>query len=291
MTTEEYRNLVNARLEDIIRSRDCSPTLQKAMHYSLTAGGKRLRPVLNLMANAMFDGSLDACLDLACAIEMIHTYSLIHDDLPAMDNDELRRGKPTSHIVFGEAFAILAGDGLLSAAFETMTANALRWSEDAVRQLRAMDTVARAAGTAGMLTGQAADIENEGQILTEEELRYIHTHKTGDMITASLVSGAQLTDADSADLQRVRTFGEHIGLAFQIVDDILDVEGTQKELGKTPGKDSRSRKFTFPTLFGLETSRRIAQENTEEAVEALKPLGPAAAPLCDLALGMLKRGN
>lgn len=291
MTAADYRKAVNERLEILICRKDIHPTLCNAMHYSLTAGGKRLRPVLTLMANALFDGSMSECLDLACAVEMIHTYSLIHDDLPAMDNDELRRGKPTSHIVFGEAFAVLAGDGLLSAAFEVMTENALAYPERASHHLRAMQTVGAAAGTGGMLTGQAADIESEGQILTERELAYIHSHKTGAMITGALVAGAQLTDAGEEELEQLRLFGEHIGIAFQIIDDILDIEGTPKELGKTPGKDSRSRKFTFPTLFGIEASRRIAEENTEEAEAALAPLGKAAGPLCELARRMLKRGN
>ncbi|MBD5560850.1 MAG: polyprenyl synthetase family protein [Clostridia bacterium] len=291
MTTEDYRELVNARLEELLSQDIAYPALKEAMHYSIAAGGKRLRPVMNLMANAMFGGSLEECLDVACAIEMIHTYSLIHDDLPAMDNDELRRGRPTSHVMFGEAFAVLAGDGLQGAAYAVMIDNALRYVDNAERHLRAMRTVARGAGVQGMLAGQSADIESDGRELTEHELRFIHTHKTGDMITASLVSGAELAGAKGTDIDMVRAFGEHIGVAFQIVDDILDVEGSSEELGKTPGKDERDQKYTFPRLFGVEASRRMAEENTQQAVDALRPLGEAGGPLRELALRMLRRNT
>lgn len=289
MTFEDYRDLVNARLEDLFSQDVSYPALREAMHYSIAAGGKRVRPVLNLMSNAMFDGSTEECLDLACAIEMIHTYSLIHDDLPAMDDDSLRRGKPTNHVIFGEAFAVLAGDGLQSAAYSLMISNALRYAANAVRHLEAMHTVALGAGVEGMLSGQSADVASEGRELSEGELRFIHTHKTGDMITAALVSGAELAGADEADVSRVRDFGEHIGIAFQIVDDILDVEGSFEELGKTPGKDARADKYTFPRLFGVEASRRLAEENTQQAVSALQPFGQAGMPLRDLALKMLRR--
>lgn len=291
MTRKEYAALVNARLEELLAHPSMHPVLRSAMHYSLSAGGKRIRPVLNLMANEMCGGDTAECLDLACAIEMLHTYSLIHDDLPAMDNDEMRRGKPTSHIVFGEAFAILAGDGLLSEAFAVMIRNALRHAGRSALHLAAMQTVADGSGTGGMLTGQCADIENEGQILTESELKYIHTHKTGDMITASLVSGAQLAGAPEEERERIREFGDHVGLAFQIIDDILDIEGTAGDLGKTPGKDLRARKFTFPTLFGIARSREMAEESTRSAVSALEPFGEAAAPLRNFALEILKRGS
>lgn len=289
MNAEDYRDLVNARLDELLTQDMSYPALREAMHYSISAGGKRIRPVLNLMANAMFGGSLEECLDLACAIEMIHTYSLIHDDLPAMDNDDLRRGMPTNHVMFGEAFAVLAGDGLQSAAYSVMIDNALRYADHARRHLEAMRTVAQGAGVQGMLMGQSADVASTGRTLTENELQFIHAHKTGDMITSALVSGAQLAGAPDGDIARIRDFGSHIGIAFQIVDDILDVEGSREELGKTPGKDGQAQKFTFPRLFGIEVSRRMAEENTAQAVAALQPFGDAGLPLRDLALRMLRR--
>lgn len=290
MNREDYREMVNARLEDLLTQNLSFPALREAMHYSIAAGGKRLRPVLSLMANAMFGGSTEECLDLACAIEMIHTYSLVHDDLPAMDNDDLRRGRPTSHVMFGEAFAVLAGDGLQSAAYSVMIDNALRYIERADQHLQAMRTVAYGSGVQGMLTGQCADIASEGRVLSESELRFIHTHKTGDMITAAVVSGAELAGAKGTEVDLVRSYGRHVGIAFQIVDDILDIEGTCEELGKTPGKDDQAQKFTFPRLFGVEVSRQMAAENTELAVDALQPFGEAGRPLQDLAMEMLRRG-
>lgn len=289
MSIWDYRELVNARLEDLFSQDIAYPALKEAMHYSIAAGGKRIRPVLNLMANAMFDGDLEECLDLACAIEMMHTYSLIHDDLPAMDDDQLRRGRPTNHVMFGEAFAVLAGDGLQSAAYGVMIDNALKYPRHAERHLRAMQTVARGSGIQGMLTGQSADIDSEGRVLTESELRFIHEHKTGDMITAAVVSGAELAGAEGKDLKSLRSYGDHIGIAFQIIDDVLDVEGSSEELGKTPGKDEKAQKYTFPRLFGIETSRRMAEENTQQAVDALRPFGDAGRPLRELALRMLRR--
>lgn len=289
MTVEEYRAQIDKRLEALFDLGDAHPTLREAMRYSITAGGKRIRPVLHLMANEMCGGDVRESLDMACGIEMIHTYSLIHDDLPAMDNDELRRGKPTNHIMFGEAFAVLAGDGLLSYAFEVMLQNALRYPSRALTHLKAMQAVAHGAGTRGMLTGQSADIENEGQILTENELRFLHAHKTGDMITCSLVSGALLADADADRVKALETYGQHVGIAFQIIDDILDIEGSAEDLGKTPGKDRKAKKFTFPTLFGVAESKRMAEENTQHAVEALDPYGNAAVPLQVFARDMLMR--
>lgn len=265
MTITEYRSTIEQRLQELFDLKDVQPVLREAMHYSICAGGKRIRPVLHMMANAACRGDLHECLDVACAIEMIHTYSLIHDDLPAMDNDELRRGKPTNHIVFGEAFAILAGDGLLSYAYEVMLKNALLYPSRALIHVRAMDAIAKGSGTCGMLTGQCADIENEGQVLTEHELRFLHAHKTGEMITCALVSGAILAGAPQETVDIMRQYGEHVGIAFQIIDDILDIEGSAGSLAKHPEKmpkrkNSHSRLclvWIFPDKWQRKTQRRL----------------------------------
>ncbi len=286
-----YMDQINNRIEELLKMPGVFPVLRDAMHYSVTAGGKRLRPTLNLMANALLDGRQEETLDIACAIEMIHTYSLIHDDLPAMDNDELRRGKPTSHVMFGEAFAILAGDGLLNYAYEVMLQNALRFADNMTAHTKAMAEIARGAGVGGMLTGQCADIENEGQILTEQEITYVHEHKTGAMITSALLSGLLLCSPDKRQVEALTAYGNNIGLTFQIIDDILDITGSEKQLGKSIGKDRKAKKFTFPTLYGVERSRQIAEEKTQEAVEALAVFGEKGIPLAQLALSVLERNR
>lgn len=288
MTREECIQAVNIRLEKLIGCADTYPELRDAMRYSLQAGGKRIRPVLHILSNAAFGGSLEACLDMACAIEMVHTYSLIHDDLPAMDNDNLRRGVPTNHVMFGEAMAILAGDALLSFAFETMLARALSAGEQA-RYLRAVQVIAEGSGAQGMVAGQAADISLEGQDISSEQLEYIHARKTGALITASVVSGAELAGADDSDLRKIRAYGDDIGAAFQIIDDILDVEGSAHTLGKHPGKDIGAGKCTFVSLYGIEEARRIAGERTTRAADVIRSVGPRAEPLATLAEDILKR--
>jgi geranylgeranyl diphosphate synthase type II len=241
------------------------------------------------MANSLLDGDIKETLDIACAIEMIHTYSLIHDDLPAMDNDELRRGKPTNHVMFGEAFAILTGDALLNLGFEVMLKNALKYPDNLPAHTRAMQAVAEGAGAQGMVTGQCGDIENEGQILTERELYFVHEKKTGALIEASLLSGLLLCRPSEQYINAIRLFGKNIGLTFQITDDVLDITGNQKEMGKTIGKDKAEKKFTFPTLYGVEKSMKIAAEKTIEATQALSIFGAKADPLKDLAMQILKR--
>jgi len=279
---------VNARLAELM-DEFCDPGILKdAMNYSLNAGGKRLRPVLCLMSAGMYGGYAEA-LDYACAIEMIHTYSLIHDDLPAMDNDDFRRGKPSSHKVFGEAFAVLAGDGLLNCAFEVMMRRALENPAKAGDYIRAADIIAGAAGVRGMIAGQAADIEFEGAAQDADTLNYIHDRKTAALITASAVSGAAIKGAPAADLSALEIYGRRLGLAFQITDDILDEQGDGLVLGKTPGKDAVSDKQTFARLYGIEKSKLLARQMTQEAADALERFGDRARDLIDTAFFLLER--
>ena len=284
-----YKNLAEDRLTQLLDIKGTNKTIKDAMIYSIVAGGKRLRPVLNMMANALLDGDIQETLDNACAIEMIHTYSLIHDDLPAMDNDELRRGKPTSHVMFGEAFAILAGDALLNFAFEIMVKNAIKFQDNLHAHLEAMNIIVKNSGVYGMISGQCSDIEHEGQIITEKELNFIHKHKTSAMIEGALLSGIELCLPRDDERNAVAVYGADIGLTFQIIDDILDVTGDTKTLGKTVGKDSAAHKFTYPVLYGVHKSYKIAKEKTEEAVDALKIFGVRAEPLMALARKILDR--
>lgn len=288
---EKNKKLVDTRLAELLQLPGINDTLKSAMQYSVLAGGKRIRPNLNIMANSLLDGNLQETLDIACGIELIHTYSLIHDDLPAMDNDEIRRGKPTSHVMFGEAIAILTGDALLNFGFEVITANALRYPRNMAAHLGALQIVANSAGAQGMITGQCGDLENEGQILTEKQLYYVHEHKTGALIEAALLSGLLLCNPSDQQIAALRIFGQNIGLTFQITDDVLDITGTQKELGKTVGKDKKAGKFTFPTMYGVEKSLKIAAEKTVEATQALAIFGAKADPLRELAMFVLKRNK
>lgn len=283
------KEAVEARLKQLLEIENTNETLKSAMSYSVMAGGKRLRPVLNIMANALLDGNRDETLDIACSMEFIHTYSLIHDDLPAMDNDELRRGKPTSHVMFGEAFAILAGDALLNYAFEVMLKNAMKYENNTKAHLRAMSIIAKGAGVNGMINGQCGDIENEGQILTEREISYVHEHKTSALINAALLSGLVLCNPSEKEFNAVKKFGTNIGLSFQITDDILDIIGDEKKLGKSIGKDKKAKKFTFPTLYGIDKCRVIAKEKTEEAIDELSIFGNKADGLISLANKILSR--
>jgi geranylgeranyl diphosphate synthase type II len=263
----------------------------EAMRYSLFAGGKRIRPVLCLAAAEAVDSGdqiRQRTLPVACALECIHTYSLIHDDLPAMDNDDLRRGKPTNHTVFGEAAAILAGDGLLTFAFDLLSGAASAAIPDPAR-IRIIGTIARAAGPLGMVGGQSLDMIHEGQQVSYEELRRIHRSKTGALITASVACGAIVAGGGEEQEAALQTYGDHIGLAFQIVDDLLDVEATTAELGKSAGSDAKADKVTYPSLFGIQTSRTMAQEAAQAAVAALAPLNRQADPLRALARYIVDR--
>jgi geranylgeranyl diphosphate synthase type II len=251
------------------------------MRYSVFAGGKRLRPTLCLEAGRLFGADEKVLLRVGSSLELIHTYSLIHDDLPALDNDDLRRGKPTSHVVFGEANAILAGDALLTLAFE-----AIAGAEGgaATRILQVIQELAHAVGTVtGMVGGQVADLESSDTTGDAARLEYIHSAKTGAFIRVALRSGAILANANLDDMARITAYGEKIGLAFQIADDLLDVLGNQAELGKTIGKDQEQHKATYPAIHGIEASKRIAAQLVEEACERLEPYGARAEILQGIA--------
>jgi len=280
---------VNQWLESLVPSEMTPPVnLHRAMRYSLLAGGKRLRPVLVLMAGEALGAATDDLMPAACAMEMIHTYSLIHDDLPAMDNDDLRRGRPTCHKAFGEAVAILAGDALLTRAFEVLAAEAPGGDVD--RQIRVIKEVAAAAGTVNALIGgQVADIENEGRQVTDSTLEYIHRSKTGAMIRSSVTIGGIIAGGDNNQIETLRQYGEKIGLAFQVADDILDVTSTSEQLGKTPGKDMAARKATYPALHGVAQSENRARQLVGEAIEIISALGPSAYKLKEMASFIIAR--
>jgi geranylgeranyl diphosphate synthase type II len=278
---EEDRLLVDAALDRLMPAESTQPpSIHQAMRYSVFAGGKRLRPILCLETARIFTADVTPALHPACAVEFIHTYSLIHDDLPALDNDDLRRGKPTCHKKFGEATAILAGDALLTLAFEVIGAAPV----DAVRRVAILSEVATSAGTVnGMVGGQMADLEAEGKGVAPQMLEYIHRSKTAALIRASVTSGALSAGASSEDVSRLRRFGETIGWAFQVTDDILDVEESSAALGKTAGKDIAQQKATYPSVYGLERSHQIANELATKAITELDSYGNRAARLRELA--------
>ena len=256
--------------------------IYEAMRYSLLAGGKRLRPILCLATCELAGGTVEMAMPTACALEMIHTMSLIHDDLPAMDNDDYRRGKLTNHKVYGEAIAILAGDGLLAYAFEFIAAQTQNVPPQQVLQVVAH--LGRAVGAAGLVGGQVVDLESEGvSEVSEETLTFIHTHKTGALLEASVVCGAMLAGVTANDLEPFSRYAQNIGLAFQIVDDILDITATQEQLGKTAGKDVQAQKVTYPSLWGIEESQRRAKQLVEAAKAELATFGEKAQPLLAIA--------
>jgi geranylgeranyl diphosphate synthase type II len=288
---ESDRRLVDGALRRLLPLRGTvPPTVRRAMAYSLFPGGKRLRPILTLEACRIVGGKVPDVLPAAAGIEMIHTYSLVHDDLPALDNDDLRRGRAASHRMFGEAMAILAGDALLTHAFEVM-ATARGPARDPDRRLRAMAAIARAAGVTGMIAGQVRDLEAEGRPFSHQTLLRIHRGKTGALIRAALEAGAILGGGAPDAVRALGRYGEGIGLAFQIVDDVLDLEGSAEGLGKTAGKDRRDRKATFPALLGVVASRRRAQGAARQAVRALGPFGARAQRLRDLARYIVERAH
>jgi len=279
----ERRLLVDAALDRWLPVQaDRPPQVHEAMRYSVFAGGKRLRPLLALFACEAVGADPAEAMPAAVALEMIHTYSLIHDDLPAMDDDDFRRGRPTCHKVYGEAIAILAGDGLLTHAFRVL-ADPEADGVVAVRRLQVIAEIAEAAGSQGMVGGQAMDILSEGRALDRETMLYLHTHKTGALIRASIRAGGISGGADGESLAALTRYGEAVGLAFQIVDDILDIEGATEEMGKSAGSDARKHKATYPALFGLEVSRRDAARLLAEGKAALRPLGEKASMLIALA--------
>jgi geranylgeranyl diphosphate synthase type II len=250
-----------------------------AMGYSLFAGGKRLRPILCMAGAEAAGGEARDVLPVACAIELIHTYSLIHDDLPVMDDDDMRRGKPTNHKVFGEAVALLAGDGLLTKAFHVMTGPDLVNRVRPESLLAVIGLIAQAAGYEGMVGGQVVDIESEGKEVDPSIVEFIHTRKTAALISASVVSGAILAGAAEDHVKVLASYGQNIGLAFQVSDDILDIEGDSRELGKNVGSDTRQEKITYPAVLGLKRSKQIQKELVEQAIESLGPFDQRAEPL------------
>ncbi len=283
--------LVDSRLMMAMPSDTELPfSLHKSMRYSTFAGGKRLRPLLLLAACEAVDGDISAALPAACAMEMVHTYSLIHDDLPAMDNDDFRRGNPTNHKVFGDAVAILAGDALLTQAFILLSSPFFASNVPHDRILAVIHEIASAAGSRGMVGGQVVDMECEGKNdLDLPTVQYIHTHKTGALIKASVKIGAILGGADERQLSSITRFGEVIGLAFQIADDILDIEGTTEELGKDAGSDQARGKATYPSVIGIEESRKRALELLNMAIESLDSFGEKADPLIEIARFIISR--
>lgn len=271
--SKRYLGVVERELSAIKAGTEGSihPALREAMFYSLESGGKRLRPCLTLAVCEMLGGDIASALPIACGLEMIHTYSLIHDDLPCMDDDDMRRGRPSNHKVFGEAMAVLAGDGLLSFAFETMLGAAVR--SGSPNLLAAAYEAALRAGAGGMVTGQAADIEYEGaDVQTEEMLRYVHRHKTADMLEAAVVCGALAAGADGGIVRSLRRYSESMGMLFQITDDILDAVGDEALMGKTLGKDAAKGKLTYVGLLGLDGAREAAEAAADAAKEAVKDI-------------------
>ncbi|HTZ84575.1 MAG TPA: farnesyl diphosphate synthase [Candidatus Acidoferrales bacterium] len=287
-TLDRGQQLADGALDRLIPLETAHPvSIHKAMRHSVFAGGKRLRPVLCMEAGRMVAGSLpEGIEELGAALEMLHTYSLIHDDLPALDNDDLRRGRPTCHKAFGEAIAILAGDALQTQAYEVLSK--LRCPPEA--RVRIIEEIARGTGTVdGMIGGQVVDLEAEHTRPTAEMLEYIHRSKTAALITASLVSGGLYAGANHREVAKLRAFGLAIGLAFQIVDDVLDVTQTSEQLGKTAGKDTASEKATYPALFGIEASVRKADELVNSAFAELESFGERAGPLKEVARFLVER--
>jgi geranylgeranyl diphosphate synthase type II len=287
---EERRGLVNRTLEAYLPAvRGPAFRVVQAMHYSLFAGGKRLRPILCLAAAEAVGGDAGEVLPVACALEMIHTYSLIHDDLPAMDDDDLRRGQPTCHKKFDEATAILAGDGLLTLAFQIMADAASHFEGREADLLAVIQLIAAASGYPGMVGGQMLDLQAEGRKVTLKELETIHRMKTGALLTAAVRSGAMMAGGTRAEVTALTGYGEKFGLAFQVTDDLLDVEGEAAEMGKATGMDAERRKATYPGLLGQGEAREWAQRLVAAAVADLEDFGPAAGPLREIARYLLVR--
>lgn len=290
---QDWVELVNQNLDSLIIQGQDLPekSIYSAMKYSLAAGGKRLRPVLAIAVCDMLNGDINEVLPYACAIEMIHTYSLIHDDLPAMDNDDYRRGRLTNHKVFGEAMAILAGDALLNYAFEVMLKHTADHSGNILEKTKAMSIIAKTSGVSGMIGGQVVDLESEGKAIPASLLEYMHRCKTGALIKAPVMASAVLCGAEPDMLKQLELFAEKLGLAFQIKDDILDIEGDSEKLGKKTGSDVSNNKSTFVSIYGLEKSKKMLEELTQEAVNSLKAFGNNSEFLVSLAKYLLQREN
>lgn len=282
-----YQSQVEKKLPEYIHAANNSASLMKSMDYSLMLGGKRIRPILAMATCDLLGHAPTDALPAACALEMIHTYSLIHDDLPSMDDDDLRRGKPTNHKVYGEAIAILAGDGLLTEAFSCLSDP--RWTLSDHSKIRVIHTISEAAGAKGMVAGQVLDLEHEGKECNEQQLENIHLHKTGKLILASILAGAHCASAGTEQLQTLDTFGRKIGLAFQIADDVLDITATTEQLGKNAKSDLKKNKSTYPSLIGLEASKAKAEKLLKESIELISTFGPRSQFLKDLATLIVHR--
>ncbi|MGE5614162.1 MAG: polyprenyl synthetase family protein [Bacillota bacterium] len=291
----QYENrvkVINNALDDYLAIKDGPGSdVYRAAKYSLSAGGKRIRPVLALAVCDMLGGKRNEVLPYACAIEMIHTYSLIHDDLPAMDNDDYRRGVPSNHKVFGEGIAILAGDALLNKAYEVMLSDALSNKTDLMRKIKAMHIIAESAGIDGMIRGQAIDLESEHAEISGDTLELMHKCKTGALITASVLSSAAICGATEEEFGFLREYAENIGIAFQIKDDIMDVKGSQDIMGKAAGKDAASGKSTFVTVYGMDESEKLLERAIDKAISAIDYFGENAAFLKDIAMFVKERDS
>jgi len=286
---KKQAELVNRALGRFLPTARTHPaTIHQAMRYSLFAGGKRIRPILTLAAAEACGGRPKDAMPLACVVECIHTYSLIHDDLPAMDNDDFRRGRPTSHKVYGEGIAVLTGDALLTQAFE-IAAQAKGWPR--YPHVSLIREITDTAGSLKLIAGQVADLEGEGKNLSVAQLRYIHERKTSALLACSVRLGGMSANCTARQLKALTDFGYNVGLAFQVIDDILDVTQTTEELGKTAGKDQATAKVTYPAIVGLEKSRKIAKKLTDKAFAALKPFGDKATALEAITEYLLKRSN
>ncbi len=284
------RTEVDAWLDRLLPAETVEPTeIHRAMRYVLFAGGKRIRPLFTVAVGDVFNAPQSLALPIACAIEMIHTYSLVHDDLPSMDNDDLRRGRPTCHKVFGEAMAILTGDALLTLAFETLS-SLPSTAQNASNLLEITSEIARSAGTMnGMVGGQVLDLLNQGRSVSREQLEVIHRSKTGALLRASILGGAMAGDPRPNEMQSLKRYAEDVGLAFQIVDDLLDVTSTTENLGKTAGKDESVAKATYPSILGMDQSRQLVNELLKDALEQVKKIDRPAEILADLAEHVTQR--
>ena len=286
--TEKIKR-IQATLESILKTSDRPDRILEAMTYSLMAEGKRIRSVLCLAAAEAVGGDLEEVLPAACALEMVHTYSLIHDDLPAMDDDAMRRGQPTCHTAFDEATAILAGDALLTLAFQTLSSIETGNDQQAAKWLHVIQLISHAAGYCGMIQGQMLDMGSEGNQLTLNELKYLHRLKTGALIEVSLRCGTELAGANSSQIQMLESYAQHIGLAFQVTDDILNVAGDPAIMGKAVGTDKLRHKSTYPSLLGLEESKNFARKLIENALQALESFDQKAEPLRAIATYIVDR--
>ncbi len=287
---DERRVIVEKALEKLMpQPSGLAEEVIKSMNYSLFAGGKRLRPILCIAGAEAVGGSADAVLSVACALELIHTYSLIHDDLPAMDDDDFRRGKPTNHKVFGETVALLAGDGLLTLAFNLLVRHGLEYDVEKGLLLRVIEVISNAAGYKGMVGGQTVDIAYEGKEPDPAVVEYIHRHKTGALIAAAVTSGAILAGGNEEQERSINRYGQQVGLAFQIADDVLNVEGDSVIMGKGIGSDKARGKMTYPSVFGITESKRAQEELVESAIGSLRGFDEKADPLRGIARYIVRR--